>query len=303
MLEYFPNLPGTCFTDPGSWATKMEAQGWDGICASDHLLLGASQYPHVFVTAGCMAAVTSRIKITSSFCNNLFRSPVEFAQGALSLQCVSHGRFEAGLGAGWAADEMHAIGLEYPAPSVRVSRYVEALEIASALLKTGQCDFQGEYYDVAIRGDDVLGPRPASPPPLIASAGGPRSIRETAPLVDRIEIKASARATRGGSLDLETMATVTEDEVKGNVERVRKVNDHIPIGIFILIGVGDNEIVKALKAGFGNGYLGSFIGDGQDVARALSELEALGISRVQLTEMVPGSIEALAPYVGKTGNP
>ncbi len=299
-MEFFPNLPGACFTDPGTWAKKMETQGWDGICASDHFLLGANHYPHVFVTASYMAAMTSRIKITSSFCNNLFRSPVEFAQGALSLQSVSNGRFEAGLGAGWAAHEMQAIGYEYPEPGVRVSMYIEALQIASELLKTGQCTFNGTYYNIDINGDDVLGPRVSNPPLLISSAGGPRAIAESAPLVDRIEIKASARATRGGALDFQTMATVTEKEIMGNITRVRKANANIPIGIFLLIGAGESEAVQGLKAMLGNGYLSNFVGHPEDVASSLLALEETGISRVQLTELAPGSIDQLACYLGKS---
>lgn len=298
-MEFFPNLPGVNFSDPAAWARKMEQQGWDGICASDHLFLGANAYPHVFVTAAAMAAVTERIHITTSFCNNLFRSPVEFAQGALSLQLISGGRFEAGLGAGWAADEMHAIGLDYPPPGERISRYLEALQVAGALIRTGQCEFAGDFYQVHITGENRLGPMPAEVPPLVASAGGPRAVRESTPLVDRIEIKASARATRGGALDFATMATVTEDEVRGNVDRVRAIDDQIPIGIFILVAAGDSDAVRQLKAGMGNGYLGSFVGAPEAVAEALIGLEALGISRVQLTETVPGSIDALAPHLGR----
>ena len=108
-MEYFVNLPGTRFNDPGVWAREMEEQGWDGICASDHFWVTDHPYPHVFVTAAQMACATSRVQITSSFCNNLFRSPVEFVQASLSLQQASDGRFEAGLGAGWAAEEMQAI--------------------------------------------------------------------------------------------------------------------------------------------------------------------------------------------------
>lgn len=296
-MEFFPNLPGVNFTDPAAWAVQMESQGWDGICASDHLFLGAHHYPHVFVTAGAMAAVTSRIRITTSFCNNLFRSPVEFAQGALALQLVSNGRFEAGLGAGWSADEMIAMGLDYPPPGERVSRYLEALTVAGSLIRTGQCDFAGDFYQVSINGENQLGPRPDTPPPLVASAGGPRGIRESTPLVDRIEIKASARATRGGALDFSTMATVTREEVQGNVDRVRKISNDIPIGIFILVAVGDSPAVAQLKAGMGNGYLGSFVGAAESVAESLLALKEMGISRVQLTETVPGSIDALAPYL------
>ncbi len=288
-------MPGSRFNEPGVWAKEMEAAGWHGVCASDHFWVTDHQYPHVFVAATQMACSTSRIKITSSFCNNLFRSPVEFAQGALSVQQAAQGRFEAGLGAGWAEAEMQAIGVRYPQPPERIGMYIEAMNIAGQIIKTNQCQFSGDYYQIDISGDNFVGPRLENPPALVGSAGGPRGIREITPLVDRVEVKASARSTRGGAIDLAVMATVTEDEVKQNIERVRKINNDIPIGIFILTAAGDNDAVTGMKALMGNGFLGNFMGHPDDVASALESLNNLGISRVQLTEFAPGSHDALAP--------
>ncbi len=296
-MEYFVNMPGGRFNEPDIWAQEMEAAGWDGICASDHFWVSNHLYPHVFVAATQMACATSRIKITSSFCNNLFRSPVEFAQGALSVQQAAKGRFEAGLGAGWAEAEMRAIGMHYPPPGERMSRYIEAMHIARELLTTNQCQFQGDYYQIDISGDEKVGPVLNSPPPLVGSAGGPRGIREITPLVNRIEIKASARSTRGGAVDLGLMATVTEDEVRQNIDRVRAVSDDIPIGIFLLVAAGENEVVSQMKAAMGNGYLGNFMGHPEDVAASLEQLGELGIERVQLTEFVPDSHDQLAPLL------
>ena len=273
----------------------MEEAGWHGICASDHFWVTAHRYPHVFVAATQMACATSRILVTTSFCNNLFRSPVEFAQASLSVQQAAEGRFEAGLGAGWAESEMDAIGLHYPPPGERMSRYIEAMQIARQLLDTGQCTFSGNFYNIDISGENRIGPRPPWQTPLIGSAGGPRGIREITPLVDRIEIKASARSTRGGQIDLGVMASVTADEVQRNIDRVRAVEPDVPIGIFILTAAGDTEEVRGMKALMGNGYLGQFMGHPDAVAEALVSLGGMGIDRVQLTEFVPGSQAALAP--------
>lgn len=296
-MEYYPNYPAGTVTDPARWARAKEAEGWHGVCASDHLWVGATRYPHVFVAATQMACATQRVRITTSFCNNLFRSPVEFALAARSLQAAAGGRFEAGLGAGWAEDEMLAMGERYPDPPERVSRYVEALRVARALLTTGQCRFDGSYYRVDVTGERALLPLDVAPPPLVVSAGGPRALREVTPLADRVEIKASARATRGGTLDLATLATVTEDELRGNVERVRAVRGDVPIGTFMLVGAGDSEPVRALKAGLGTGFLSRFVGAPAEVADALGALADMGIDRVQLTELVPGSHEQLAPHL------
>ncbi len=296
-MEFFPNFPAGENPPPDLWAREMEAQGWHGICASDHFWVGPTRYPHVFVSATQMAMATSRVTITTSFANNLFRSPVEFAQAALSLQRAAAGRFEAGLGAGWAEDEMQAIGAAYPDGPTRVSMYVEALTIVRSLLKTGQCTFKGRHYQVHIDGERGLTPLGEPPPPLVASAGGPRSIREVTPLVDRVEIKASARATRVGHLDFAIMASVTEDEVRGNVERVRSIRPDVPIGIFLLVGTGEDPRVAMLREGLAGSYLGRFLGEPAAVAEALKALEALGIDRVQLTELAPGTVASLAPHL------
>src|SRR4051794_1120573 len=99
-MEYWANLPASVFVAGGSaWAQARERDGWDGICVSDHLFVGmAAAFPHLWVKATELACATARIRLMSSFANNLFRSPVEFAHAALTLQQVSGGRFEAGLG-------------------------------------------------------------------------------------------------------------------------------------------------------------------------------------------------------------
>ncbi len=296
-MEFFANYPAGSESDPSKWAKAKEDEGWHGICASDHFWVGETRYPHVFVTATQMACATSRLRLTTSFCNNLFRSPVEFAQASLALQAASGGRFEAGLGAGWLRDEIEAIGDAYPDGPTRMSMYIEAMKIVQPLLTTGQCQFVGDFYQIDIRGDQELAPLSDSPPPLIGSVGGPRGLREITPLVDRIEIKASARATRVGHLDFEIMSTVSEDEVKENVARVRAVDSSIPIGIFILVATGDDAMVHGMKAGLGDGYLSRFMGEPEAVAHALRDISALGIDRAQITELVPGSQTRLAPFL------
>ncbi len=177
-MEYFANFPPGTNVAPDDWAKAKEVEGWHGVCASDHLWVGTTRYPHVFVAATQMACATQTVTVTTSFCNNLFRSPVEFAQAALALQAASNGRFEAGLGAGWAQDEIEAIGQTFPDGPTRVSMYVEALQIVRQLLATGQCQYRGEHYQIDITDDHRLAEVTDQPPLLIASAGGPRALRE-----------------------------------------------------------------------------------------------------------------------------
>ena len=181
--------------------------------------------------------------LTSSFANNLFRTPVEFAQASLQLQKVSGGRFEAGLGAGWDRAETEAAGLVYPAAGERAGRYAEAVQIVRQLFVTGCCSFHGRYYDIEV---PKLGPSDRDPPPLVASLGGDRTIREIAPLVDRVELKLNAPATRDGSLDLVKLAGIPRSHLADLVAKVRAVNPTVPLGVLILCSVGDDDRTRAL---------------------------------------------------------
>ena len=67
-MEFFPNYPAGAGVAPADWAQAMEAQGWDGICASDHLWVGATRYPHVFVAATAMACFLRRDSSSSKDC-------------------------------------------------------------------------------------------------------------------------------------------------------------------------------------------------------------------------------------------
>ena len=80
-----------------AWAQRREEEGWHALGCADHFFSPNRAYPHLWVTLATFAAATSRVVLTSSFANNLFRSPIEFAQAALQMQAVSNGRFEAGL--------------------------------------------------------------------------------------------------------------------------------------------------------------------------------------------------------------
>ena len=72
---------------PAVWARRREEEGWDVLGCADHFFsVRRGAYPHVWVTLATFAAATSRVGLTSSFANNLLRSPVEFAQAATDRQ-------------------------------------------------------------------------------------------------------------------------------------------------------------------------------------------------------------------------
>jgi alkanesulfonate monooxygenase SsuD/methylene tetrahydromethanopterin reductase-like flavin-dependent oxidoreductase (luciferase family) len=87
--------------DPIAWSQTRESEGWQVLGCADHFWSANRTFPHLWVTLATMAASTTRPLITSSFANNLFRSPVEFAQAALqnasSVRRTFRGRARRGL--------------------------------------------------------------------------------------------------------------------------------------------------------------------------------------------------------------
>lgn len=295
-MQFFPNYNAGRPETPGDWSRARESEGWHGLAASDHFVTMRLTYPHLWVVLTEMALSTRTIPIASSFANNLFRSPVEFAQAALTLNRAANGRFEAGLGAGWIEDEIQNIGWRFPAGPERAGMYIEAMQIVRALFDTGHCRFAGKHYQIDIGEPGLAGLAP-SPPLLVGSAGGPRTLREIPPFVDRIEIQPTGSATRDGGVDLAKQAAVREVDVRDAVARVRRVREDIPIGIFALTGAVPADQAAAFRAPFGEGFVSRFMGEPASVAQALCDLEGLGFDRVQITEMAEGTLERLRPLL------
>ena len=277
-----------------AWARRREEEGWPVLGCADHLWSGDRAFPHVWVTLATMAAATQKCLLTSSFANNLFRSPVEFAQASLQMQQVSGGRFEAGLGAGWSEDEAVGGGFGYPSPGVRARRYAEAIHIVKALLAYQRVEFDGDHYTVSV---PRLGPAPTRdwpPPPLVASLGGDYTIRTIAPLVDRVELKLISAATRAGSLDVAAMAQIPSSHLDDLIAKVRVVNPAVPLGVFLLCSVGDDARTRAMEKALAGSFLGGFFGSPDKVADSIRALRTRGISRAQISPFTEASFELLA---------
>lgn len=278
--------------DPVEWAQLRESEGWHVLGCADHFFSPTKTYPHVWVTLAAMAGATSRAKLTTSFANNLFRSPVEFAQASLQMQRISKGRFEAGLGAGWEKAEAVGADIDYPEPAIRAERYIEAAKIVRQFFDTGACRFEGVHYDIDV---PRLGPiPPEGAPPLVFSLGGPRTIRHIAPIADRVEVKLISQITRDGAVNLQAMASVPESHLHDLVRRIRDVNATVPLSVFILCSAGDDERTKGVEALLGDSFLGGFYGAPGKVAASMMKLADAGIDRIEVSPFTEASFSALA---------
>ena len=292
-MEYVTNLMDVS-VDPGEWGRQREDEGWHVLSVADHFYTDHRPFPHVWVAVTAIASATSRVKVTTSFVNNLLRSPVEVAQAALLLHKVSSGRFELGVGAGWAEGEVTDAGMKYPVPRDRAGMYIEAIQIVRSLLTEGTCSFNGNYYQVDTKN---LGPLGDHPPLLIGSVGGPRTVREVTPFLDRVEIKASSASTRGGRLDMEVLADVTDSHLLSMIEKVRNIRPDIELGMFVLCNAGTDQFTKGIEAKMGDGLYSRFFGSPEKVADGLGWLAEQGISRAQLSPFDDTSLDRLAPHL------
>ena len=292
-MEYVVNLMDVT-VKPSEWARQREDEGWHVLSVADHFYTDHRPFPHIWVATTAIASATTRVKVTTSFVNNLLRSPIEVAQAALLLHEVSDGRFELGLGAGWAEGEVVDAGMEYPAPRDRAGMYIEAIQIVRSLLIEGTCTFSGDYYQVNTRN---LGPVGDRAPLLIGSVGGPRTVREVTPFLDRVEIKASSASTRGGKLDMSILAEVPEDHLLSMIEKVRNIRPDVELGMFVLCNAGTDDFTKGIEARMGDGLYSRFFGSPEKVADGLGWLADQGISRAQLSPFDDASLDRLAPHL------
>jgi len=290
-MEFVCNFM-TADADPAQWARRREAEGWDLVSVADHFQSSSRAFPHVWVTAASMAQATTSVGVTTAFVNNLFRNPVEVAQAALAMQKISNGRFELGLGAGWAKDELEAAGMRYPSPGMRAGAFAESAEIIRSLLHSGSSSFRGEHYEIEIEG---LGPVSPTPPPLVGSVGGPRTIREVTPHCDRVELKPASPATRDGAVDMQRMSEIRDHDLVDLIAQVRAVDPEIELGVFLLCNIGNDPMTRDLAELMGDGLYHRFYGSAEKFADGVAWLAELGISRCQVSPFDDKSFTSLAP--------
>lgn len=293
-MEFIANLMDFN-VEPGPWAKQREDEGWSAVGVSDHYYVrrGSRWYPHMWVAAAQLAAATQRMRITSAFANNLFRSPVEFVQASLTMQRVSGGRWEAGLGAGWNEEELVATGQPFPSPRERADRYIEAVRIIRELFDRRACHFDGEYYQVHI--DGMAGFDDVASPPLVGAVGGPRTTRGVVPLLDRVDLKLSSVANRSGAMDYRILRRLTRRDLAELVAKVRAVDADVALGFFALCSADvDADGIGSADA---ESLYGSLFGPAEKIAETLLGLTEDGISQVNVCPKDEGTFEKLARYL------
>ena len=287
-------------------ARKAEAVGCSAFVLPDHLM---EQYAPMPLLA-TVAAVTERLRVGTFVLNICLRHPAVLAQDLATLDALSGGRLDIGLGAGWNKPEHDAIGIPFEPVGTRIKRLTEAIAILKGCFAEGAFSFTGEHYTVT-EYDGAPKPTQRPHPPIFLGGGGrrlltlaareaqivglaPRLVQGASPRLDAWSITAAATeekigwireaaGDRFGELELNTYPSggpmvVTSDpraEARRRADRIREQT-----GVELTV----EEILDSPHV---------FIGSISDLTRKFVELrERFGISSFLIDD-----VDALAPVV------
>lgn len=184
--------------EPASWigvrdvARAAEGAGLDSVWVSDHLFLDWGKYGGPDTRQGCLecwttmtalAAATSTIRIGSLALCNDFRPPALVAKMAATLDRLSGGRLDLGIGGGWYEPEYRAAGIPFDGPGTRIRRLGESVEIITRLLDGEELTFKGDHYTID---GAIVRPGPEQSPrtPVFIGGKGDLLIRTAVKVAD-----------------------------------------------------------------------------------------------------------------------
>jgi probable F420-dependent oxidoreductase len=224
-------------------ARRAEELGYATFVVPDHFRDQVA--PAVAIMAA--ADATSAIRVGSLVFDNDFRHPAVVAKDAATLDVLTGGRFELGLGAGWMRADYEQTGLPFDPARVRVDRLEEAVRIVTGFFAGESVTFKGEHYAVS----ELPGlPRPVQRPrpPLLIGGGGPRILSLAAREADIVGIAPRSLAD-GSGLDLaDTRAAAMEGKIAAIRATAGPRLADLELNILVQrVAVGDNVDAAAAE--------------------------------------------------------
>ncbi len=278
---------------------RVEGLGYSSFLAMDHFVRGLD--PVASLMAAAMATTT--LRVGGFVFDNDFRHPAVLAKAAATIDVLSGGRFELGIGAGWLKEEYDQTGIPFDPAPIRIERMVEAVHLIKRILgEEPPVSFAGEHYTVT---DLSCPPRPVQRPhpPIMIGGGGKRLLTVAAQEADILGI--TTRARPDGSKDTSDLTAAATDrkiawvrEAAG--ERFAEIELNAVVSDIVPTDDAAGEAAR-LAERFEvsvEEILGSpliLIGSVEEMAERLYERrERFGISYVVVTEP---NIDAMAPVV------
>ena len=228
-------------------ARKAEDLGYSALLMPDHF--GDQLSP--IAALATAAAVTESLRVGTLVFANDFRHPAVLAKEAATLDLLSDGRLEVGLGAGWMTEDYTWTGIPHDRPGVRIDRMIEAIGVLRGLWGEGAFSFEGDHYTISEM-NGLPEPVQAGGPPIIVGGGAKRVLSTAARLADIVGINPNVGA---GKVGPEAIASMSADATEEKLSWVRDAAgdrfDDIEISIlkFVTIITDDRDTVAGKVGG------------------------------------------------------
>ena len=211
---------------------ECERLGFHSMWFADHLVLRGPRLEG-WTLISALAPITESIRLGSLVLSNSFRNPALLAKMGATLDVISGGRLELGIGAGWHESEYRAYGYEFPDARTRIRQLEEGVKIIQMMWTEEHPTYEGEYFSIS---DAQCEPRPVQKPypPITIGGGGEKFLL-------RVVAQYADRCNLGGSP--ETCQRKLQ-VLKGHCTSVGRDYDEIERSMFSYIHVGDEGSLK-----------------------------------------------------------
>ncbi len=179
--------PASLFSRLLDTVKECERLEYDSVWIDDHLMSGNLPILECWTTLSALASATSRIRLGTMVTSNAFRNPGLLAKMGATLDVISNGRLELGLGAGIQREEHEAYGFPFPDLKSRAERLGESIEIIKALWTQTKATFSGKYVKVANASCEPKPIQKPHPPVTIGGCGENHLLKITAKHADRFD--------------------------------------------------------------------------------------------------------------------
>jgi len=230
-------------------ARRVEELGYATLCMPDHFDDQLAPFPALTAAA----AATTTLRVGTLVLDNDYRHPLLMAKEAATLDLLSGGRFELGVGAGWLRSDYDQSGIAWDPPGVRIERLEEGLAVVKGLLAGGAFSFAGRFYAVTRHPGTPL-PVQRPRPPILVGGGGRRILSLAGREADIVSVNFDLRS---GSMGLQLGATATAAATAEKVGWVREAagerfgDVELSFTAYLTMVTTDRE---AVATGLGTGF-------------------------------------------------
>ena len=232
-------------------ARKIEALGYSTLYMPDHFL-DTVHAPMVGIATA--AEATESLRIGTLVVGNDYKHPAVVAKEFASLDVLSDGRVEAGVGAGWMKTDYDALGLPYDTPGTRIERLGEALTILKGAWSDGPFSLDGRHYTISDY-DGIPKPAQKPHPPILVGGGGPRLLRLAGREADIVGINPNLRAGEvSPDAVQDSIAAMTKQKIEWVREGAGDRFDDLELQIrYFMTSLTDDRraLAEAIAPGFG----------------------------------------------------